>query len=87
MRDLPAILRVPDLVELLGLTEGGVRAMLRRGELPASRVGRQWIVRRDVFERHLLKGERARSSVREREERAVRLLRALPPPRRGSLLD
>ena len=44
--DLPAVLRVRDLARLLGLSHNGVRALIRRGELPAAKLGRQLIVRR-----------------------------------------
>ena len=47
--DLPALLRVPDLARLLGMTANGVRALIARGELPAAKLGRQWIVRRDAL--------------------------------------
>ena len=47
--NLPELLRVPDLMSVLGLTAGGVRALITRGELPAAKIGRQWIVRRDAL--------------------------------------
>lgn len=46
---LPELLRVPDLMTALGLSAGGVRALITRGELPAAKIGRQWIVRRDAL--------------------------------------
>ncbi len=81
MKDLPALLRVALLAELLGLTAHGVRAMCRRGEIPASRVGSQWIVRRDAWEAHLKRKER--HARRPQEDANLRLLRALSPPRRS----
>lgn len=81
MKDLPPLIRVPALAELLSLTPHGVRAMIRRGELPAVRVGRQWIVRRESLERHLGRLE-SKPSRHRAEDAAARLMRALPPPRR-----
>ena len=58
--DLPPLLRVPDLAELLGITPNGVRALIARGEIPASKLGRQLIVRREALLAHLKAAERAR---------------------------
>ncbi len=79
MKDLPPLLTVRILAPVLDISEHGVRAMIRRGELPASRLGNKYIVRRDALERHLIKAERTR---RPAEDRASRILRALPAPRR-----
>ena len=77
--ELPPLLRPGDLAPLLGLTAHGVRAMLRRGELPGSKLGRQWVVRRAALEGHLRREER-----RNRPAKAdvARLLQRLPTLRR-----
>ena len=81
MKDLPALLTVSLLAPLLGLSEHGTRALIRRGELPASRLGKRWVVRRDALEAHLKRQER-RLVRRPREDAVGRLLRALPARRR-----
>lgn len=88
MRDLPPLLDVAALAQILGLSEHGVRAMLRRGELPACRVGRKWIVRRDALEAHLRRSERRRREGfgDEGAASAIASLRRLPS-RRGRRAD
>jgi len=54
---LPAVLRVPDLARLLGLSESAVRDLLARGDIPASKVGRQWVVRGQALLEHLRANE------------------------------
>ncbi len=84
MTDLPAILRAPLLADLLGLTVHSVNEMLRRGEVPASKIAGRWIVRRETFLAFLERQERAnRAPPASVEDRAARLLRALPLPRRA----
>ena len=78
--DLPAILRVPHLAELLGLTPNGVRALIARGELPATKLGKQWIVRREAFLSRLLAGEKRQRAATD----PATVLAALPPRRRRS---
>lgn len=79
--DLPELLAPEDLAPLLRLTPHGVRAMIRRGELPACKLGRRWFVRRTALEAHIRRQERLRARVPEPGS-VTRLLRALPPPRR-----
>ena len=82
--DLPAILRAPLLGELLGVTVHTVNELLRRGEIPASKVAGRWIVRRETFVAFLERKERAnRPSPVPVEDAAARLIRALPLPRRA----
>ena len=69
------------LAPLLGLTEGGVRAMIRRGEIPASKLGRQYVIRRDALEARLKREER-RACRRPTGDAVDRFQRALPPKRR-----
>lgn len=79
MKDLPPLLHVPLLAEVLGLTEGGVRAMLRRRELPAARIGRRWVVRREALLRHIRQQEEASAAlVRTQATAADRFIRGLP---------
>lgn len=74
MRELPPLLGVEELAEILGITTAGVRAMIRRRELPASKLGRRWIVRREAFLDRLIAQERRRPSP----DAAARILRGLP---------
>ena len=53
MADLPSLLHVPDLAELLALSENTVRDMLVRGDLPGFKLGGRWHCKRDVLERRL----------------------------------
>jgi excisionase family DNA binding protein len=77
--ELPPLLTTPLLAQLLGLSRHGVRAMLRRGELPARRLGKQWVVRREALEAHLKQQELARRRAAEHARATVdRLLRAMP---------
>jgi excisionase family DNA binding protein len=82
--EIPALLDVPTLASVLGMTEHGARALLRRGELPASRIGRKWIVRREALYAHLQREERlhARRHAAKDEANPIRALRGLPS-RRG----
>jgi excisionase family DNA binding protein len=82
MKDLPPILTVEELAPLLHLSQHGVRAALRRKELPASRIGRRWIVRRDALERHLVRAEQERAAAPNTTEDMVeRAIRGLPARR------
>lgn len=76
--DLPPLLRVPDLAAVLGMTANGVRALIARGELPAGKLGRQWIVRRDALMGRLRTLERSRPVPVDLGD----VLRAMTSPRR-----
>lgn len=84
VRELPAILTPERLSALLAMTPHGVRGLIRRGELPAFRLGRRWFVRRDAFEAFIRRGERERPTRLGTAEEVARILRHLPPPRRQS---
>ncbi len=78
--DLPAVLDTSVLAEVLGLTENGVRAMLRRGELPSFRLGRRVLVRREALLAVIYRQERERRPVDDDD--VTKMLRVLPPPKR-----
>jgi excisionase family DNA binding protein len=82
MRDLPVILRVEHLVELLGISADGVRALLRRGTLPSARVGKRVLVRREAFLAYLERGERERRP--RTDSPSIEVLRALAAERRAA---
>ena len=46
-----AALNVSQAAEFLGVHTETVRRLARKGELPAFKVGRQWRVKRELFER------------------------------------
>lgn len=75
MQELPPLLTASDLAKLLGLTEHGARALLRRGELPAVRIGRKWFVRREALENHIRRQE---ARQRKRAELVESVLKSLP---------
>jgi excisionase family DNA binding protein len=50
---LPPVLRVPEVAEVLRCDISTVYAMVRRGDLPSIRVGRNLRVSRDQLERFL----------------------------------
>lgn len=48
-RDLPEILRPGEVADFLCIHKNTVYKLIRRGELPAFRVGRSWRIRREVL--------------------------------------
>lgn len=46
-----ATLTVPELAQRLGLSESATYQALRRGEIPARRIGRRFIIWRDTIDR------------------------------------
>lgn len=82
MHDLPPLLRAGHLADLLGFTVHSVNEMLRRGTIPASKIGGRWIVRREKFVAFLERCERANRAPSPEQRDPARLLRALPAPRR-----
>lgn len=46
---LPDVCRVGHLSRMTGLSESAIRTLLRRGELPGRKVGRQWLISRDAL--------------------------------------
>jgi len=71
VNELPPLLSASDLGPLLKMSAHGIRAMIRRGELPASRLGRRWFVRRDALE-SLLKRREVKTSQPDGAARALR---------------
>ena len=55
----PALLSAEDAAPLLGVSAHEVRRLCRVGLLPATRVGNQWVIRRQDAERYE-RGQRAR---------------------------
>lgn len=43
-------LSVADTAELLGYSEKTVRVLIKRGDIPAAQIGRQWIIPRSKLE-------------------------------------
>lgn len=79
---LPPILHVEDLARVLGTSVHGAAEACRRGRVPASKLGRRWVIRRDALLRTLRDAEKGHRSPTKAECDTARLLRALPPPRR-----
>lgn len=77
MNELPPLLSASDLGQLMKMSAHGIRAMIRRGELPASRLGRRWFVRRDALEA-LLKRREMKAAPLDGAARALRGLSTRP---------
>jgi excisionase family DNA binding protein len=85
------VMTVPELCDYLQLSEAKVREMLRRGELPAILIGRQWRIRKAAIDAWLAAQERAvkvitqyggTRPIEERLDRAVTYRpEDLPPPK------
>lgn len=73
-QEIPAVFGVEVLASLLGITEGGARAVIRRGEVPAARLGRRFYIRREDFI-DLFRSQRAETLTQR--DKAVRILRGL----------
>jgi hypothetical protein len=80
LEDLPLLLDVKTLAGILGMPASGVRALLRRGELPSFKVGRRLFVRREAFLSVIGEQEAGRRPVGRNE--VARMLRGLPTRRR-----
>jgi excisionase family DNA binding protein len=50
---LPEVCFVRDLAEAFHCTEATVRSLIRKGEIPARRLGRRWVVERRALLRAL----------------------------------
>lgn len=48
-RDLPEILRLREVADYLCIHKNTVYKLIRRGDLPAFRVGKSWRIRREVL--------------------------------------
>ena len=64
MADLPRFLTLPDVAEILSTSVAQVYAMVRRGDLPAIKIGGrgQWRVSEDDLSDHI---EQLRAATRE----------------------
>ena len=62
-KDLPKFLTTEEVLSCLKVTPRTVYRLIRSGELPAVRVGRQWRFRKAEFE-HWLAGHEANGSER-----------------------
>jgi excisionase family DNA binding protein len=72
-----------DLASALGRKVHTVREWIRRGLIPASKLGRHYIVRREALLEHLEKRERVRQQRRAHSRAVLGLVAALPRRRRG----
>lgn len=55
--ELPVVLTVAEAAQVLRICENTCYSAIRRGELPASRVGRRLLIARDALERFIGAGE------------------------------
>ena len=82
MAELPSLVLCDALARLLGLQAHAVAEWCRRGVLPASKLGRSWVIRREALLAHLSASEsRVADRVPHRADAAA-FLRALPKRRR-----
>lgn len=73
-RPVGVLLSVAELAPLLGLTRGGVRALLNRGDLPFVRIGRRMFVEQVAITRRFDEAERitrSRSQTTDPEPRRI----------------
>jgi excisionase family DNA binding protein len=80
--ELAPLLTHLTLAPLLGVTPRTVAEMCRRGEIPAAKLGRVWVVTRSDLLGHLERRRRARQGPRAEGLDADLVRLALPPPRR-----
>lgn len=66
---LPDILTVEDLAPVLHLRPSAVRALIRRGAIPARKLGRRWLVARGELLRALSSPVATWRAVPPKEER------------------
>lgn len=57
LNELPLVLTVPQVADLLGISEQTVRNEAREGRLPAVRAGRKWVIPRDRLIKWLYGGK------------------------------
>ena len=58
--ELPQVLAVEDVAEILDLSLAAVRRLLLRGELPGRKVGKRWRILRSRLEEFLAEESRCR---------------------------
>ena len=63
MTKLPSVLTVEEMAEVLRISRGSAYEAVRRGEIPAIRIGRRFIVPRTALERMLGEAESAEAST------------------------
>lgn len=63
-RDTPLAVSPKDAAHLMGISRTTVHEMLHAGQIAASRVGRRWLIRPEVIEEYLLRGEEQERLVR-----------------------
>lgn len=82
--DLKPLLLISDIAALLGLSNEGVRSLIRRGQLPAAKIGKRYVVRRPALLAHLkLEEERQRTQREAADHEARRILSGRPARYRG----
>lgn len=59
MSDLDSVLSVDQAAAMTGRTHHGIWAAIRRGRLPARKVGRVWIIDRDELAGYIADADRA----------------------------
>lgn len=81
---LPAILHVEDLAHIMGVSVHGAAEACRRGRVPACKIGRRWVVRREALLDLLKRQERRHRAPKPQSADPGRVLRALPHRRRAA---
>ncbi len=72
--------RVEDVAALLSVTPNAVRGMIRKGRIPALKLGRRYYIRREALVALFRESESDRVPSRRRE--IARVTQLLPPPKR-----
>jgi excisionase family DNA binding protein len=62
------LLTLPEIADMTGMAGPTVRVWVKQGRLPATKVGRQWMVRRGDLERMLAEDPRIGKPRSRREE-------------------
>lgn len=83
VNDLPPLMRSKDLAAALGMKVHTVNEWIRRGLVPASKIGRYYIVRREALLEFLRQQEQARASHRRRSHVVAGVLESIPRRRRS----
>ncbi len=83
MSELAPILDLDGIAEAFHVSRYTAREWCSGGKVPAFKQGRGWYVRRSTLEAFLARRERETQGAPPTHDAADRLMRALPPPRRG----